>query len=983
MKKLTNSVLVVVLSSAFVMVSAQKTKQDSAKTKSIEEVVITGALGIKKSKDAQTSAQQVVKGDELRQASNPDPILAMQGKVSGVQIRQTNSSVDGTNSIIIRGKRTITGSNEALVVIDNVISTATALQQLPPDVIESINIIKGAQGSALYGSQGVNGVVVVTTKRGARGGRMNVTFNSSVDFESPAYLPKRQTKYGQGWDGDRISVENGAWGPAFDDPKYAGKLLPYGIPLYDYNGDGKITINANTGADTPDSPASIYSPFAPYGKDNARDFFVNGTLYQNTITANVGGENSYLLMSLNNTQRGFVVDKDKLERTTALFKAGIKFDKWSFDGSVNIQKSYTSQTTPDIYYWLLQSSSDIPITRWKEHRDFAYGWNKYYGNPYWYIDNVRNNNSSYFINATGSVGYKINKNIDLLYRGSLQLTSSEYKAYNNGYSNVLLGSQIKAITSSYNQYNSQLARYYGDFIANFNYDLTDDLNLRVNAGHNYQEYKYSITTAGGTGMIIPQFYQVWNLANPTIPYNLNNGTTRYNVHALFANLDLAYKDYLFLNATARNEWSSILPKNNNSYFFPSVGVSFIPTKAFDFGGNVLNYMKIFGNYGTTTSSSAIGTYAIQNLSDLGYGFPYKGDLSFVVRTSQTDPNIRPEKVKKAEIGIALGFLKDRITFGGSLYQDDTNDLITNASTSRTSGLTLRTMNIGLLRNRGIDADLNIKIFNSKDFKWDIGMSLTTFDTNVLKVTDDTDEVFLGGYTFAGVYAKKGEGIILKGTGYQRDPQGRIIVNANTGDPLYTSTLESYGKVDPKYKLGFTTGLNYKGFQLSAVLEYSKGGKFFAGAKKGFAFSGELLESADFDRTKGGFVMPNSVYKDASGNYVPNTTVKTGGDNYSGVSSYYSNVYTNIADNFIIDATVFRIREIALSYSFPAEVIKPIGLTGFTIGIHARNPFTKLAKGNDNYNDPDTSFTNGNAQGLSTSSQYPVLKSYGVSLNLNF
>lgn len=193
------------------MVSAQKTKQDSAKTKSIEEVVITGALGIKKSKDAQTSAQQVVKGDELRQASNPDPILAMQGKVSGVQIRQTNSSVDGTNSIIIRGKRTITGSNEALVVIDNVISTATALQQLPPDVIESINIIKGAQGSALYGSQGVNGVVVVTTKRGARGGRMNVTFNSSVDFESPAYLPKRQTKYGQGWDGDRISVENGAW----------------------------------------------------------------------------------------------------------------------------------------------------------------------------------------------------------------------------------------------------------------------------------------------------------------------------------------------------------------------------------------------------------------------------------------------------------------------------------------------------------------------------------------------------------------------------------------------------------------------------------------------------------------------------------------------------------------------------------------------------------------------------------------------------
>ena len=207
MKKLTTSVLAVVLTSSFALVNAQV---DTARTQNIDEVIVTGALGIKKTADAVTSAQQVVSAEQLNQASNPNAVQALTGKVAGLTINQNNSSVNDNNSIQLRGIRSISGNNSALIVIDNVISTATVLQGLPPDLIESINVIKGAQGAALYGSDGVNGVVIVSTKKGAKN-RLSVSYDGSVDFESVAFVPKRQMKYGQGWDNARDQFENGAW----------------------------------------------------------------------------------------------------------------------------------------------------------------------------------------------------------------------------------------------------------------------------------------------------------------------------------------------------------------------------------------------------------------------------------------------------------------------------------------------------------------------------------------------------------------------------------------------------------------------------------------------------------------------------------------------------------------------------------------------------------------------------------------------------
>ncbi|WP_419869868.1 SusC/RagA family TonB-linked outer membrane protein [Chryseobacterium sp. CT-SW4] len=988
MKKLTTSVLLVVVSSSFALVNAQRKENDTIiREQSIGEVVITGALGIQKKADAQTSAIQVVSNEALTAAGNPNAILSLQGKTSGVTINNTNSSVTGSPRIVIRGNRSITGNNQALVVIDNVISSATALQQLPAELIESMNIIKGAQAAALYGSDGVNGVVLVTTKRGSKSNRMNVTFNSVTDFESVAYLPKRQRLYGQGWSGLKVNVENGAWGPAFSS-SLGGQTVPYGIPLYDYNNDGIIETNPNDDALTPDDAAAIQSKFAPYGKDNVKDFFKVGTILQNGVTVNVGGENSYLLMSIDNMQREFVVEDDKLNRTSAFLKAGIKYNKWSFDAIVNYTRQKTSTTSSNLYSDLLQSSADIPISLFSGVRDRAYAWNIYYNNPYWYINHVRNNATTNRLNLIGSANYKLNKHIDILYRANVQFNTGESRNWNDGWSDILIPDATSEI-SSYNQSSTSLTKYYGDLLVNFNYDLTDDLNLKLNVGHNFQNTSYNTTSAGGTGIIIPGLYQIWNLSNPTLPYSLDNTRGSYNSQAVFANLDLSFRDYLFLTATGRNEWNSVLSVNNRSYFYPSVGLSFVPTKAFDFGGETLNYLKVYGSIMGTANASQVAEYAIRNYFELANGFPYTtsgptgGALSFVIPTTQTNAEIKPEKVSKKEIGINAGLFNNRILLGASIYQDDTRDMIIANGASYASGISLLRNNIGKLRNRGLDADITIVPVKTRDFRWEVTSTFTTFKADILEVSEDADEVFVGGSSLAGVYAVKGEGFVIKGTAYQRDDQGRIIINPNTGNPLYTTTLKTMGRVDPKYAFGFSTNLTYKGIKLSAVADWRIGGKFYAGAMQSYAFSGQLEESAAFDRTQGGFIMPNSVYADASGNYVANTSIKTGGETYDDVIDYYSNVYTQIGENFVKSATFFKIREIALSYTFPSSMLQNSGISGLTIGVHARNPFTKYSKENRNYADPETSFTTGNAQGIAASNQYPAVRTFGFNVNVNF
>lgn len=985
MKKLTTSVLLVVLTASFTMVSGQK--RDTIKTQDIGEVVITGALGIKKKVDAQTSAQQVVTSEVLTQAGNSNAIEALTGKVTGLQITQTNSSVNSTSSIQLRGTRSITGNNEALVVIDGSISTAGILQQLPADVIESINVIKGAQGSALYGSDGVNGVIVVTTRQGAKRG-LSVIYNANVDFETVTALPKRQTKYGQGWDGERDAYENGAWGPAFD-----GSLTTYGYPVYDYDGDGFINLDSwNYGMDdltSGDIPAQMMRPYS--STNELEKFFDVGSIFTNDLTFNAGGDGKYALLNISNSQRDFVIQDDSSKRTSLLFKGGVKLDKWTLEGSLNYIRRNTSETNGGLYEDLLQSSTDVPITSYKDYPENAYAWNIYYNNPYWLIKHNRSDYKGNYFAATAGVGYKVNDHINVKYSGNIQNNNSVTTAFQDDWSNAQIHPDYRASISSLiselkvSQRND--LRYYGDLLINFDYDLTDDLNLNLTLGNNYQERQYKISEAGGTNLDIPGVYSITNVKKPYAVSSLLNGTFRKNSYAFFANLDLAFKNYLFLNATGRNEWTSVLPSDNNSYFYPSVGISFVPTKAFDFGGDGFNYMKVAANWARVGNSSSIDWYNINETAVVQGGFPYiNGSLSYRNSMTPTDPEIKPEFVTSKEVNLVLGFLKDRITLGGSIFQQDTKDLITRQTTSTASGINSKLINIGQMRSKGVELDLGITPIRSKDFSWDMNFSYYTAESRVIKVTDETDEVSLATWgSRAGIYAKEGELFpLIKVTMMQRDDQGRIIVDPTNGNPLVTSNLVNGGTSAPKQTFGFSTNFRYKGFRLGAVMDYRTGHKFVAIGASNLAFNGTIYESGQIDR-ENGYIIPNSVYQNAAGAYVPNTDVYVGGnkDNYSGVLAYYSSIYNTIGENFLLDASAFKVRELSLSYTLPSNVLTSTGVNEVTFGVHARNPFVKYAKDNLNYADPETSFTNGNGKGLANGTQYPSVKTFGINLNVKF
>ena len=965
-------------------------------SKVLEDVVITGAMGIKRTKDQVTSAQKQIGARELTQASNPNAIQSLAGKVSGLQVNTTSQGVNAGTRIVLRGNRTITGDNQALVVIDGAISSSTVLGQLPPDVIENLNIVKGAQGAALYGAQGVNGVIIVTTKKGTKKDKFTFGFNSSVDFENVNFVPETQMQYGQGWASDPgfddpsipgvlstfVPWENGSWGPAFNTPGFPAQV-PVGLPQADGN--------------------FFFSDWKPI-KDNIKQFFQTGTVYQNGFNFNVGGEDSYAFLSVNRQTTDFVVDGDNLVRNSFLFKAGKKFGKFSIDGNINYITQTTTETDSDLFDDLIQTASNVPVSRFKNSGNEGH-WTVYAQNPYWITKAVRNDARSNTINGVISLGYKLNKNIDLSYTANVQVRNTDAQSHRDAFTNIGTTFSIapytyygadaetyealggSASTSSYFANQSSTRNIYGDLLVNFDYELTKDLGLKFNLGNNIQDRMFRITSQGGSNLDVPGFYHINNVLNPANPSTLDNRFVQSRIVAGFVNADLNYKNYLFLNATARIEQFSAV---KNSYFYPSVGVSFIPTKAIESLKNnkVLNYAKLNASYTSVGNTSAVGVYQTNELTSIPQGFPF-GDLAALgYNRAPTDPNIKPEFVNTFEVGAQLGFFNDRITLEGSYYVANTKDLITRATASSASGNSSILTNVGELENKGFEIDLGFTPIKTNNFKWDIRTNYTTYKTKVVSLAAGATSVNLQSNTQVGIFAEVGEEFpLIKGTAFVRDGAGNIIVDAN-GVPQRTSTFQKLGKGVPDYILGLTNSFEYKGFRLTAVADLRVGASAYSFARNLLLFTGGDMDTAGFDRTQG-IVVPGSVTTTGA----VNTTPVASDASSVGVLNYFTTTYRAVGEANVIDAAALKIRELALSYSLPKKLIEKAGLESFRIGINARNPFIFLADGsllkanngieNRGYADPESSNTTGNAQGIINIGQYPSTRTFGFTMNLTF
>jgi len=1005
MKKLTTSVLLVVLSSSFAVVNAQS--NDSIRTQKIEEVVVTGALGIKRKPDAVTNAQQVVGSKELNQASSPSAVQALTGKVSGLQISQVDNSVGASSRIVIRGSKSISGDNQALVVIDNVISNATVLAQLPPEVVENINVIKGSQGAALYGQQGVNGVIIVTTKRGSKSEKVQFTLTSSIEMTQAFMFPKVQTRYGKGYPGGGgflagdvdyngttyIPWENTSWGPAYNAPGIGGEMVSTGLP----QADGSF----------------IMEKYAPV-KDHFSKFFKNGVIMQNGLTVTAGGSDSYATLSINRLENNFVVEGDKLRQNSFLLKAGKKLDKLRIDGTVNYISRITNQTSADLYNDILQMPTMNDIRKYRDTGVDGF-LSAYTTNPYYQIEHNRIDTNRDYLSGILALQYDFNSNINLSYTGNLSLTNTRQDSHNDGFvasrvyensGTYLDGGTLQDYNGNANfdsyYYNRTVSsrNYYGDLMLNFNYDLTDNLNLKLNIGNNIQDNYQTARAMGGTGLNKPGWYDIRNVNNVALPgdsaagsdgLGFDNGTYRSRIIAGFANLDLGYKDFLYFNSTFRLEESSVLSTNydgerhNKPYPYYSFGLSFIPTKAFTgLKGNVLSYMKIAPSFTRVGNTSAVPLYATTNVAVAPSGFPYPNLPGYGINTTQTFRSIQPEFMSTADLNVQLGFFNDRITLEGSVYQTDTDNLITNIGASTASGISSLRSNFGKTRMRGLEIDLGVTPIRTKDVNWNFRTSFAKSRTKVLELADGASEVTLAlpyNNVGIGVFAVKGSDLqTIKATTFQRDDQGRIIVGAD-GVPLQNTALSSMGRVTPDYTLTFNTSFRFKSFTLSGSMDFRKGGKFASLAKSTLTFAG-LTDETDFDR-ENGYVVPNSVQL-VGGNYVTNTTPVNGAADYSSAAAYFTSTsLQRLGEPMVLDATAFKVREISLTYDIPKTVLSDTFVNSFTVGIYARNPFFIYAKENKNYNDPETSYSSGNGAGIAITGQYPSQRSFGVNLKATF
>ena len=931
----------------------------------LDEVVIT-ALGIKRKKDEVTTAYQEVKTEELVKANNPSVISSLSGKVSGLTITQNSNGVNGGTRIVLRGNRSISGNNQALIVIDGAISSTTFFDALDPNIIESVNVIKGAAGSALYGSQGSNGAIIVTTKKGSVGEKMQLDINTSIEFETVDYVPERQTRYGQGWDlgngFENIIYENGGWGPEFD-----GQLVPVGLP----QADGTF----------------IMAPFSTRGADHIKDFFETGFTRQNSFQLTGGNEEGYFRLGGRNVRSEFVIKNDQRKRNTFTLGAGQTLGKWSANGNIIYTNTTATYTNGDLYTQLLQTASNIPVSEFEFSGNEGH-WNAYFTNPYWNRDNQRAETESNNISLSGDMAYTVNDNISVKLLSNARINDGAFLSFQNEYTEpqeiIDNTGANRSLPSNFTYNNTRSSQYYTDFFINLDYMLTDDVSFAANIGFNNQYFKSSFAQVGGTGLTIPGLYNSGNLSggfNDAITDDDRRSNSRIGA---FANVDFGYKDFLFLNLTGRNDWSSVLNKAEQSYFYPSASIAFLPTKAFDgFGGDFLNYMKVTAAIVKVGNDGGIGAYAIQQVFNQGPQFPIGGQNSFIADQIVTDPLLSPEFTTTKEAGILFGFLKDRITLDASFQKFNTTDQITNIAASSASGLDRTTINVGETQGTTFEVDLGLKVLRNENIKWNVNIGYANTENEVVKVSDQASQVSLGGFVgYAEVFAIEGEAFpVIQTNYYERDPQGRVLIDPANGNPIEASGLKIAGRTTPKHTVNLNTSFTYKGFTLGATMDYRTGHVFYSDTKSNLTWSGHAVETAQGGR--GAFIFPNSAVETSPGVFEANTTVPSGGTTAGAYINWWG-VYRGIGENHVLDATAFKLRELSLRYDVNKDYFKNTFITSVSLTATARNVFTLLPSENRGYNDPESGFSTGNAQGITTQAgNYPATRTFGFGVNLIF
>ncbi len=969
----------------------------------LDEVVVV-AGGIEKNKARLGYAIQNVNPDEILASKEVNFVNALNSKVAGVTVTSSSGSPGASSNIRIRGNTSINGTNSPLFIVDGVpidnssvgngtdgVDQSNRAVDINPNDIASITVLKGPSATALYGVRAANGAVVITTKQG-KSGKPRVSISTTYSLDQANKLPARQNTYAQG----RVlsgtptylgpGTANGfSWGPLISDLEYDGEPS-------EFNTKGNL-VPAGEGSGV---AAEAYDPYT---------FFVNGQTVDFNASVSGGTDNINYFLSAGRLSSTGIVPNSTFARNS--FRLNLRNDindKLSTGMGVNFINSggnriqrgsnlngvmlgllRTAPTFDNGNGKIGQAAADDVSTYVQSNGDQRSYRNGIYDNPYWTVnrnpfkDDVNRIIGNVFANyeITSDLAFNIKMGVD-------QYSDSRNSAFD------IQTNAFRFVAGSVDQRKINNRDFNLDATVTYNKNISDNLSLNVLGGFNTFDSKYNRISATGSTLAIAGFYDISN-ATDIVAGRLD---FRKRLYGAYGTADIGFNNFAFLNLTARNDWSSILPVDNNSFQSYSASLGIVLTEALNINSSILDYAKLrasFGVVGNDGGTAFIG--ATQNVftqaSSGGDGFittvdyPAFGNNAFERSTLLGNADLRAESTRTFEVGGEFKFIKGRLGADITYYNSRTTDVIIAIQTSAATGFTNSVQNSGVITNSGIELVLNGTPVKTNKFAWDIDLNFTQYENDVEELAPGVEDVFLEGFVSTSVDAVAGQPFsAIYGTGWQRTENGEVIIG-DDGWPLADPVKKALGDPNPDWVAGLRNTFTFGDFSLTGLLDIRQGGDMWCGTCGIIDYFGTSLQSAE---ERDDVVVFNGVVNTGTAEepvYVAND-VAVGlaeGDPNASFSSFYRVRYGfgGISEMNIYDTSWIRLRELSLNYSLPSNILGNV-FTGASVSLTGRNLWLRTKYPGI---DPETNLTgDSNGFGLDYFNM-PNTKSYAATVRLNF
>lgn len=949
----------------------------------LNEVVVT-ALGIKREEKRLGFAQQTIKSNELEKTTPNNWSSALKGKVAGLNITSSGSGPINSQSIVLRGNRSIDlNQNQALIVIDGVpmkpqmttsgsptaymgedspIDYGNSISDLNIDDIESVTVLKGAGAAALYGSRAANGALIITTKSGKKNKGLGVTFNTGTTFDVIQRWPDYQYKYGQGTgnsfdaagnpyysygnsaDGTSTGGTSSAFGPAFNGQQY-----------YQYD----PTVQGQGAQRT------LWKPY----EDNRKDFWQTGFTANNNISFEGGDEKGSMRASIGHQKNEWIMPNTGFERVTAAVNANYQIsERIKLGTSINYNSRLsdnlpsTGYNNGSIAYFMIFQNPNVDLDWYKpiwmnglENIDQINPYSSFIDNPYLIAYKATNSLESSQVVGNMFANISLGSNFDLLVRTALN-TYNQNREQHRPYS---INRYAKGFFKTQDVFMQEINN---DFLLSYKNNLGENFSFSGSVGGNNRTEKYRRSEAEVDGLVVPDVYKLTNGINAPI---VERNDSNKEVNSLYGLLSLSYKDYLFLDVTGRNDWSSTLPEENRSFFYPSANLSAVVSDMLGMKGAVdyLKYRLSFAQVGNDTYPYRTNKY--YNYSS----FPSSAEMDPVLFNG----HFKPEITTSFETGFEIYMLGKRISLDATVYESNTKNQIIKVPIDYSTGYSSAILNAGEVRNRGIELVLGGKIFDNKNFKWSTTLNWSRNWNKILELADGVEngQQVIGEGGTASLIGKVGRTTTaIYGYGFVRSPDGKIVYDS-AGLPAYPEEIQYIGDASPDWKAGLTNVFTVGNFTASVTVDGQYGGIIYSQTHHKMMEQGKLAGS--LMGREDGFIIGDGVVQNADGSYSPNTTKV-------GLPDYYARYYrrANIESNSF-EASYLKLREVSFMYDFPKSWLKGTGLDGVQFSVFGRD----LAMISDfPIYDPETAALNGDTilPGVEMG-QMPSPATYGFNLKL--